>query len=242
MDCNIQEIGRKSFLFHVHSSASFDGVIRPKHIVKYCSKNKIDYLCVTDHDNCDALKRLKYWGSKYNVSIIPGIEYSSEGGDIIGLGVEFCIDSKDPSYIINHIHANGGLVVLPHPFKAHDLSQISLEEMDLVEIFNARCSPTQNWKAKELQIRYEKLPIVGSDAHLWWELPKALNFYEHNLSDSLINYLPIKFQTAYSFKVNQNISQIVKGVKLRKYDLIWHQIKDVAKRIKNRIINVVQND
>jgi predicted metal-dependent phosphoesterase TrpH len=49
--------------------------------------------------------------------VVPGAEYKSENGDIIGIFIEDEIKSKTAFEIIADTKAQGGLVILPHPLK-----------------------------------------------------------------------------------------------------------------------------
>ncbi|WP_317310876.1 PHP domain-containing protein [Clostridium thermobutyricum] len=62
--------------FHVHTTSS-DGVLSPTEVVRRAAKNGVKYLAITDHDTVlgidEALKEAK----KYSITIIPGIELST---------------------------------------------------------------------------------------------------------------------------------------------------------------------
>lgn len=60
---------------HIHTAYS-DGADSLVEILKKAESNKLEYISITDHDNCKAYKELKNLDIKkyYNGTIIPGIE------------------------------------------------------------------------------------------------------------------------------------------------------------------------
>lgn len=66
--------------FHVHTSCS-DGMLSPSEIVKRAGANNVSYLAITDHDTVAGITEAIDAGKKYNVTIIPGIELSTQYND-----------------------------------------------------------------------------------------------------------------------------------------------------------------
>ena len=60
---------------HIHTTYS-DGADSLIEVLKKAEMNKLEYISITDHDNCNAYKELKSLDIKeyYNGTIIPGIE------------------------------------------------------------------------------------------------------------------------------------------------------------------------
>lgn len=60
---------------HIHTTYS-DGADKPLEILKKAEKNKLEYISITDHDNCQVYKELENINVKdyYSGKIIPGIE------------------------------------------------------------------------------------------------------------------------------------------------------------------------
>jgi hypothetical protein len=108
--------------------------------------------------------------SKYGIVIIPGVEVATPQGDIIGL---FIYDLPPQGHLNEaalFIRDSGGISYLPHPMRGCSLDEVDLALIDLVEVFNARCSREQNQGAAE---RFESsaIPRVwASDAHLVGDL------------------------------------------------------------------------
>jgi len=224
-------------LFHVHSNASFDGIMPVKLILRYCQRNQIDVLIISDHGNMHNIAKAKRIGDKMGVTVIPAIEYATNAGDIIALFVQEVCSSKDCVSVLSSIRKTGGLSVLPHPMKAHDLEQIPFDLIDLVETHNARCSSVQNMNAEKLSRKYNKQQIVGTDAHLPWELGLSLNCflipdtfsYDTKSLKKMLCGAERRFEcNGLSSVYNIQLSQLIKGVKHRNGRLIYYSIRDMV--------------
>lgn len=66
--------------FHVHTSCS-DGILSPKEIMERAYKNNLKYLAITDHDTLSALDECIADGKEYGITLIPGIELSTQHND-----------------------------------------------------------------------------------------------------------------------------------------------------------------
>ena len=95
----------------------------------------------------------------------------TEQGEITGLFLSREIESRRLQDVIDEIKAQGGIVVVPHPFDGlrHSAFRIAAEHaslVDAIEGFNSRCVfQRYNRKAIDFATRHV-LPIVGgSDAH-----------------------------------------------------------------------------
>ncbi|MGL5415685.1 MAG: PHP domain-containing protein [Clostridium sp.] len=80
--------------FHVHTNSS-DGILSPREVVKRAHLNGVSYLAITDHDTILGISEALDEAKKYSMTIIPGIELSTnfKGESIHVLGF-----FKDDSY------------------------------------------------------------------------------------------------------------------------------------------------
>lgn len=80
--------------FHVHTSSS-DGILSPREVVQRAHLNGVSYLAITDHDTILGISEALDEAKKYSMTIIPGIELSTnfKGESIHVLGF-----FKDDSY------------------------------------------------------------------------------------------------------------------------------------------------
>ena len=62
--------------FHVHTTSS-DGVLSPTEVVRRAAKNGVKYLAITDHDTVLGIEEALKEAKKYSITIIPGIELST---------------------------------------------------------------------------------------------------------------------------------------------------------------------
>src|SRR5271154_5137957 len=108
-------------LFHLHTKASFDSWLSPGTILARVREMDIDVLIVTDHNSQQGARDLQSLAHGNPKFVVTAAEYQSEKGDIIGLFLKDEIVSRNANEIVAHIHSQQGLVVLPHPFKAHKL-------------------------------------------------------------------------------------------------------------------------
>lgn len=80
---------------HIHTTAS-DGLFTPKEVIQWAYKKNLSAIAITDHDTIDALDETLYYGGKYDIEVIPGIEINTdyENSEIHILG--YYIDHKAP--------------------------------------------------------------------------------------------------------------------------------------------------
>lgn len=63
--------------FHVHTTSS-DGTLSPKEVIQRAHKNNVKYLAITDHDTLTGLSEAIEESMKYDITLIPGIELSTQ--------------------------------------------------------------------------------------------------------------------------------------------------------------------
>ena len=63
--------------FHVHTTSS-DGTLSPTEVVQRAHKNNVKYLAITDHDTLTGLNEAIEESLKYDITLIPGIELSTQ--------------------------------------------------------------------------------------------------------------------------------------------------------------------
>ena len=75
---------------HIHTVYSSDSVVQPKTIVDMLSAHGyIKVAAVTDHDSVKGIKATVELAKAYpDVLIIPGVEISTDRGDVLVLGTE----------------------------------------------------------------------------------------------------------------------------------------------------------
>ena len=155
---------------HIHSKYSHDSLMSPEGIAKRAKKAGLSCIAITDHDTIRGGIEGKKAGEKYGVKVIVGSEINTDRGDIIGLNLTGEIRVTGWKEVIETIRSQGGLVVLPHPYRDHRGVEEIAPLVDLVETGNGRSTPSQNAAAAALAARTGRLPAYGSDAHVFSEI------------------------------------------------------------------------
>lgn len=154
-------------IFHIHTKYSFDANISPKVMVEHIRALGFDFAAITDHETIRGALEAK---NTTDFPIIVGAEYYTDRGDIIGLFLEKEVISRNSDEVVKEIKAQGGIVVLPHPYRSHKLSHKLVSSVDVIESFNARSNDEENSKALQLAKDYNKPMVAGADAHFLQEL------------------------------------------------------------------------
>lgn len=220
----------RKLAFHTHSSFSYDSLSSPKSIVRYCQRHNIDSVCVTDHDTIRGSVEAEKIAKKHGVQVIIGAEYYSEIGDIIGLFLKEEIASRRSIEIIEQVKAQGGITILPHPFHHHRLNDELVRSIDVVEVFNARCSEDENARAFELAKRLRKPMVAGADAHFLSELSGATMSFAVDrdiLPHDLIS-TSRTWTATYTHPLRTRLSQITKAVKTLDPVLLWRSSRSLV--------------
>jgi len=209
----------------VHSNRSVDGVMPSARIARYCAHHNIRILAICDHDYLMPRRERILLERKYKIRIVPAVEYSTDCGDIIGIFVERKCCTHRCTEVLEDIKSQDGISVLPHPMRGHRLEKIPMELIDLVEIFNGRCTRLENALTAERNKEWQKIGIAGSDAHFPWELGSAINLLDlpaesnilemddEDLRRALISISIGRVKERAMARINSSLSAIVKGMK-----------------------------
>ena len=159
---------------HLHTIFSGDSTISPKLIVDQLhSHPTIKGLAVTDHNTLEGYFRVQKLAKVYDdLVILPGIEISTEKGDIIILGVEEKVNhSTTLDSVVEFAKENDGVIIIPHPYRSQGIGDLALNvDAHAIEVLNPTATSTENMLARELA-RINSLPCVaGTDAHNAWEM------------------------------------------------------------------------
>ena len=154
---------------HLHTTYSPDASTNPKTIVNQLYAHPfIKAVAITDHNTTKGYYKTRKLASAYeDILIIPGIEVSAIGGDIIILGVtEPPPKPWTPENIIDYTKEQNGITITAHPYRTHGLGdQAKNYDFDAIEILNGISTPQANKTAQKLA-KVMRLPgVAGSDAH-----------------------------------------------------------------------------
>ncbi len=161
---------------HVHSAHSDDGHQTIEEIIDRCRQLDIRVLAITDHNNMGGCEEAERLGA--GMIIIPGIEISSKGGHILGLGLSRPVPrGLEVSETIRQIRQAGGIAIAPHPYRlSTGLGEKNVREndFDAIEVANGRSRRAGNRAAKALAEELRLPAVGGSDAHDLRSLGRAL--------------------------------------------------------------------
>lgn len=158
---------------HVHSIYSRDSILQPERIIKLSKKRGLSGIAITDHNTMAGVIKMKSLAGD-DFTIIPGSEISTDKGDVIGLFLNENIRSRRFIDVIDDIKDQGGISVLPHPYKNKLADPADLiRNVDMVEVMNARISTKLNEKANILSKKFGKSIVAGSDAHTSFEIGRV---------------------------------------------------------------------
>jgi predicted metal-dependent phosphoesterase TrpH len=168
-----------NFDFHVHTHYSADSAIHPRHIIKVARERGLSGLAITDHNTIRGGLEVAKQNDLDDFFVVVGSEIRTKLCEIIGLFLNEEISTSDPFRVIDEIEGQGGLTVLPHPFRsplipnliAQKKVPISLiRRVDAIEVLNSRTSGVRNERAFLLATKMGKPMIAGSDAHFYPEV------------------------------------------------------------------------
>jgi predicted metal-dependent phosphoesterase TrpH len=163
-----------------------DGLMTCDSLLRTASAVGLDALPITDHDTIEGALDFKRKAGALGsaLQIIAGEERTlDDGSHLIGLFLERHIGSRDLAGAIREIYRQGGLCLIPHPFRRKDgLLRNGLEPLRLFEghtagfeLFSAKCSFAENRQAASLLTTTTLGPFGGSDAHYESDLGEAMN-------------------------------------------------------------------
>ena len=185
---------------HTHTKYSKDSMLNKYLYLLMLKIRKINVVAITDHNTIKGGVEYKKFLEKYGVRVIVGEEIFTTKGEIIGLFLKNEISAGlTPKETIDQIRKQNGIVYIPHPYDEKryktvlPLNEIekNIKNIDIIECHNGR-NILQEFSIKQEEIanRYKKLKMVGSDAHIFFELGRNYNMMEDfNSEDTFLKNL-----------------------------------------------------
>jgi predicted metal-dependent phosphoesterase TrpH len=218
---------------HIHSRYSFDSVLSPQRIIEVAQQRGLSGIAITDHNTVRGGLEAYRINHDPNFLVIVGAEIATEAGDIIGLFLREEIQNRQSDRVVDEIHWQGGIVVLPHPYKGHELKDELLSKVDLIEALNARLGNEDNEKAFKLARQWNKPVVAGSDAHFAAEIGMARTMVNMSAGKDIQSVLvngqieTCGLQTPGYWVL---MSQIIKVVKTRQFARVPIQLASFVSR------------
>jgi predicted metal-dependent phosphoesterase TrpH len=160
---------------HLHTSWSHDCSIEVDDLLDHAEAEGLGAIAVTDHNVFGGALEAVERARGRRLVVIPGEEIKTdEQGEVIGLFLREEIPrGLSFAETVDAIHAQGGLVYVPHPFdRVHTIPGAAtlhrhLADVDVLEVYNARLLfETYNDEALRFARKYNLTAGAGSDAHV----------------------------------------------------------------------------
>lgn len=228
---------------HIHTKYSYDSIIDPRDLVDRLVEHGIGLALVVDHDSFRGSIEARECASKSSagVAIPVAAEVLTELGDVIIIvnapPVPSISELKDWQSLRRFACARKGLIWLPHPFRSHKNIEELARSADVIEVFNSRCTRSENDRAQALCDCLQKPYGYGSDAHLGSEC--LLNVVKYRTAGSLVEILsnsPQCRKVSYTTARAVAASQVIKGVKQGRPRLM---IRSVCGWLKHTCMNAL---
>ncbi len=154
---------------HIHTVFSGDSTITPKLVVNQLHRHSlVEGVAITDHNTLEGYLRVAKLASVYqDLVIVPGIEITTEKGDLIVLGVQekptrpLTLDS-----VIDFARRTDGVIVIPHPYRSMGIGDLAVDvDADAVEVLNPTATHRENMLALRLARTRNLAEVAGTDAH-----------------------------------------------------------------------------
>jgi hypothetical protein len=160
---------------HLHTSWSHDCSIPVAAVLDHTEAIGLGAIAITDHNRFGGALEAAELARDRDLIVIPAEEVKTDGqGEVIGLFLREEIPrGLSFAETVAAIHAQGGLVYIPHPFdRMHAipdpaLLQRYLADIDVFEVYNARLLfEAYNDEALRFARKYNLTMGAGSDAHV----------------------------------------------------------------------------
>ena len=227
---------------HTHTKYSKDSMLGKYLYLIMLKVRKIDIIAITDHNTIKGGMEYKKFLEKYGIRVIVGEEVFTTKGEIIGLFLEKeILAGLSPEETIKEIKEQNGIVYIPHPYDEKRYRTVlpveeiekNIEDIDIIECHNGRNIREEfSIKQEEIANRYNKLKMVGSDAHIFFELGRNFNIIKNFSSkeEFLSNLKEIEFSKKSCIQISHQLTKIVRIIKL----LLKGEISEVFRIIRRK--------
>ncbi len=103
---------------HIHTTHS-DGMATVEQVLEFAeNQTDLDLIAITDHDMFDGAEQARNLAARrnYRFQVLTGMEITTIEGHLLALGLDKPVGSLQPlDRTIAQIHAQGGVVIAPHP-------------------------------------------------------------------------------------------------------------------------------
>jgi len=172
---------------------SRDSILSEDKFIRVALERGLTHVAVTNHNNVEGAiafrDRVAALGVDDRLTVILGEEVSTSDGEVVGIFLQRTIPrGLTAAQTADEIHAQGGLVSIPHPFdpfRASHIRRAPLEglaaagKIDMIEVFNSRGMLSRhNEEAAEFALEHGLPGVSVSDAHSIMEVGVAYTALE----------------------------------------------------------------
>ncbi len=190
---------------HMHTNLG-DGWASPAQVIQEARRRGLRLIAVTDHDHLEGARRVAELlareaqatagGVACPLELVMGVEVTTRQGHLLGLFVEKAPRAMRPvEETIDEIKAQGGLVIVPHPFGrlVPSLSRKRIAELlnrgyliDALEMYNpSPANASQRHLVRQANQEWQLAEVAGSDAHFWQHIGVAYTLFPGQSADDL---------------------------------------------------------
>lgn len=179
---------------HCHTYYSPCSSMRPAVLIATAKKRGMNGIVIVDHHTMKGAALATKLNKGRDFEIVTGMEISTNQGDVLGYYLNKDIKSREFFSVVDEIHKQGGLVVIPHPFRTslnpNHTFKIPLPHVkgniDAIETFNARMLfNSDNLKSKRIAENLRMAQTAGSDAHFAFEVATGYTEFDGSLHDAI---------------------------------------------------------
>ena len=165
---------------HAHTLWSKDSLSRPEAILRMCRERNVARIAITDHNTAEGALYMQRMAPRL---VVVGEEIMTSEGELLAWFVrESVAPGMSPAETIRILRNQGAVISVSHPFDRlrrgawrQDRLERIIDDVDAIEVFNARCVyAADNQRALDFARRHGIPGSVGSDAHYGPEYGRAL--------------------------------------------------------------------
>jgi predicted metal-dependent phosphoesterase TrpH len=206
---------------HIHTGYSWDSLMATHRVVDELRRLDIELALVTDHDSFEGSHRVADRAGE--ALIVPtAAEIRTDRGDLIvayppGTSPPPVAEFKSWDSGVRVARETGALLWLPHPYRSHVDVDALAADVDVIEVFNARCSRADNARAEHLATSSGRQAAYGADAHLLRELAGVV--VEYAGSGPALQVLASQVEpirAAMGRKSDRMLAEVINGVKRKR--------------------------
>lgn len=195
----------------------------PMRVVEVARAEDADLLLIADHDSFEGARAARREVTRLQARLhVPvAAEIFTEFGDLIvafdnevdGLEVSRL---KEFARLVACARSAGGVVILPHPYRGHSASDVVARDVDVIEVFNARCSAQENALAAMLAHTTRKAPAYAADAHVVTEVRAVSAEYDGPPEVATLRQTPRAERHQQTFRSRIALASLTKAVRDRR--------------------------